>query len=121
VAEHHKAAIAYSQAARALTQNRSICSASEHRKLQESAHDVRIKSTEARVAVKRHIAAAEFGYPAIRTISLAISSGERTKSIHPLAIALSGMSGCPAVSSFCAIVTPPTSFMPHSAAAPSPS
>ena len=56
VEEHHKAAIAYSQAARALTRNRSICSASEHRKLQESAHDARTKSTEARVAVERHIA-----------------------------------------------------------------
>src|SRR5665647_2631029 len=30
-------------------------------------------------------------------LSLAISSGERTKSIHPLAMALSGISGCPAV------------------------
>ena len=35
---------------------------------------------------------------AIRTISLAISSGDRIKSIHPLAIALRGISGCPAVS-----------------------
>jgi hypothetical protein len=56
VEEHHKAAIAYSRAARALAQKRSICSASENRKLQESAHDARTKSTEARVAVKRHIA-----------------------------------------------------------------
>ena len=47
---------------------------------------------------------------AIRTISLAISSGERTKSIYPLAIALPGMSGLPAVSSLCAMVMPPTSF-----------
>jgi hypothetical protein len=52
---------------------------------------------------------------------VAISSGERIKSIHPLAIALPGMSGCPAVSGFCAIVMPPASLMPHSAAAPSPS
>lgn len=58
---------------------------------------------------------------AIRTISLAISSGERIKSIHPLAIALCGISGCPAVSGFCAMVMPPTSFIPHSASAPSPS
>ena len=56
VEEHHKAAIAYPQAARALAWNRSICSASENRKLQESAHDARTKSTEARVAVQRHIA-----------------------------------------------------------------
>ena len=56
VAEHHKAAIAYSRAARALAQKRSICSASEYRKLQESAQDARAKSTEARVAAKRHIA-----------------------------------------------------------------
>jgi hypothetical protein len=33
-----------------------LCSASEYRKLQESAHDARTKSTEARVAVKRHTA-----------------------------------------------------------------
>ena len=50
---------------------------------------------------------------AIRTISRAISSGERTKSMHPLAIALSGMSGCPAVSSFCAMAMPPTSLIPR--------
>ena len=56
VEEHHKAAIAYSQAARALTRNRSICSASEYKKLQESEHNARTKSTEARVAVKRRIA-----------------------------------------------------------------
>ena len=37
---------------------------------------------------------------AIRAISWAISSGDRIKSIHPLAIALPGMSGCPAVSGF---------------------
>src|SRR5665213_2833821 len=37
---------------------------------------------------------------AIRIISLAIFSGERIKSIHPLAMALFGISGCPAVSSF---------------------
>jgi len=57
----------------------------------------------------------------IRKILCAISSGERTKSMHPVAIALSGISGCLAVSSFCAMVTPPASFMPHSAVAPSPS
>jgi hypothetical protein len=57
----------------------------------------------------------------MRTISLAMSSGERMKSMHPLAIALSGMSGCAAVSSFCAMVIPPTSLMPQRAAAPSPS
>src|ERR1035437_10066035 len=34
-------------------------------------------------------------------------SGESTKSTHPLAIALSGMSGWAAVSSFCAMVVPP--------------
>jgi hypothetical protein len=50
---------------------------------------------------------------AIRTISSAISSGERTKSMHPVAIALSGISGCAAVSSFCAMVMPAASFMPH--------
>jgi hypothetical protein len=48
-------------------------------------------------------------------------SGERMKSTHPLAIALAGMSGCPAVSSLCAIVTPPTSLISQSASAPSPS
>jgi hypothetical protein len=58
---------------------------------------------------------------AIFMILRAICSGERTKSIHPLSIALSGISGCPAVSGFCATVIPPTSFMPHNAAAPSPS
>ena len=36
----------------------------------------------------------------IRFIFLDISSGERTKSIHPLAIALIGISGCDAVSGF---------------------
>ncbi len=35
-----------------------------------------------------------------------MSSGERTESTHPLAIALSGMSGCPAVSNFCKAGTP---------------
>lgn len=44
---------------------------------------------------------------AISTIFPAISSGDRMKSIHPLAIALSGMSGWVAVSSFCAMVVPP--------------
>jgi hypothetical protein len=58
---------------------------------------------------------------AIWIICRAISSGERTKSIHPLAMALLGMSGAPAVSIFWAIVIPPTSLIPHSAAAPSPS
>jgi len=33
----------------------------------------------------------------IRTISLAMSSGESIKSIYPLAIALLGISGCAAV------------------------
>jgi hypothetical protein len=59
VEEHHKAAIAYSRAARALARKRSICSASEYKKLHESAHDTRTKCTEARVAVKHHIA--EYG------------------------------------------------------------
>ena len=63
----------------------------------------------------------DYGPPAIRTISRAMSSGERTKSIHPLAIALAGMSGWLAVSGFCAMVMPPTSLMPHKASAPSPS
>ncbi len=58
---------------------------------------------------------------AMRTISCAMSSGDRTKSMQPLAIALCGMSGWVAVLSFCAMVMPPTSWMPHSAAAPSPS
>jgi hypothetical protein len=53
---------------------------------------------------------------AIRIISVAISSGERIKSIHPLSVALKGISGCAAVSSFCAIVMPATSFMLHRAA-----
>jgi len=38
--------------------------------------------------------------------------------MHPVDIALSGISGCAAVSSFCAMVMPPALFMPHSAAAP---
>ena len=50
-------------------------------------------------------------------LCLAISSDERIKSMYPLAIALSGMCACPAVSGFCAIVMPPTSFNPHDAAA----
>jgi hypothetical protein len=54
-------------------------------------------------------------------ISTAMPSGDRMRSTHPLAIALSGISGCSAVSSFWAIVTPPTSRMTHSAWAPSPS
>ncbi len=58
---------------------------------------------------------------AMRAISAAMLSGARTKSMHPVSIALSGMSGCAAVSSRWAIVTPPASFMPQSAAAPSPS
>ena len=58
---------------------------------------------------------------AIRTISSAILSGERTRSMHPVAIALAGISGTPAVSSLCAIVVPPTSLIAHNAAAPSPS
>ena len=41
--------------------------------------------------------------------------------MHPLAIALAGMSGSSAVSSFCAMVTPPTSRISQSASAPSPS
>src|ERR1019366_3290155 len=41
---------------------------------------------------------------AIRTISRPISSGERMKSIHPLAIALPGISGWTAVSGFWAMV-----------------
>jgi hypothetical protein len=57
---------------------------------------------------------------AIRTISLAISSGERIKSIHPLALALLGISGCSEVSGFCAIVMPPATLIPHSASAQSP-
>jgi len=58
---------------------------------------------------------------AMRTISPAISSGERIRSMQPLAMALSGMSACLAVSGFWAIVIPPMSLMPHSASAPSPS
>jgi len=58
---------------------------------------------------------------AIRTISSAIFSGDRTKSMQPLAIALAGMSGCEAVSSLWAMVMPPTFLIPHKAAAPSPS
>jgi hypothetical protein len=57
----------------------------------------------------------------IRVISAAMPSGDRTKSMHPLAMALAGISGCPAVSGFCAMVVPPASLMPQSAAAPSPS
>ena len=56
VEDRHKAAVAYSQAARALAQKRSICPTSEYKKLRESAYDTRTKCTEARVAVKRHIA-----------------------------------------------------------------
>jgi hypothetical protein len=41
-----------------------------------------------------------FSMRAIRIISLAISSGERIKSMHPLSIAVSGISGCVAVSGF---------------------
>jgi hypothetical protein len=37
---------------------------------------------------------------AILAISAAIPSGDKMRSTHPLAIALSGMSGCSAVSSF---------------------
>lgn len=59
--------------------------------------------------------------PTILTIFFAISSGERTKSIHPLAMALSGISGCLAVSGFCANVIPPASLILHIASAPSPS
>ena len=44
---------------------------------------------------------------AMRIISRAISSGESTKSIQPLAMALSGISGWLAVFSFCAMVMPP--------------
>jgi hypothetical protein len=51
----------------------------------------------------------------------AIPSGERIKSIRPLPIALSRISGCPAVSSLCSIVMPSPSLMSHSVAAPSPS
>ena len=40
----------------------------------------------------------------MRTSSRAISSGDSTKSMHPLAIALSGISGWIAVLSFCAMV-----------------
>ena len=58
---------------------------------------------------------------AIRPICRAISSGDKTKSMHPLAIALSGMSGWLDVLNFCAMVMPPTSLIPQSAAAPSPS
>ncbi len=41
--------------------------------------------------------------------------------MQPVSIALSGMSGWVAVSGFWAMVMPPISWMPHSAAAPSPS
>jgi hypothetical protein len=42
----------------------------------------------------------------ILAISTAISSGERIRSMHPLAMALDGISACPAVSGLCAMVTP---------------
>jgi hypothetical protein len=45
-----------------------------------------------------------------------ICCGERTKSMHPLSIALSGISGCWSAVGFCATLMPPTSLMPHSAA-----
>jgi hypothetical protein len=41
--------------------------------------------------------------------------------MHPLAIALSGMSGMAAVSSRCAMVRPPALRISQSASAPSPS
>ena len=40
---------------------------------------------------------------------------------HPLAMAVSGIPGCPAVSGSWAMVMPPTSLIPWSATAPSPS
>ena len=58
---------------------------------------------------------------AILRIWAAMFSGERMKSIQPVSIALSGMSGTPAVSGFWAMVMPPISRMPQRAAAPSPS
>jgi hypothetical protein len=55
----------------------------------------------------------------ISTICFAISSGDKMKSIQPVSTALSGISGWITVLDFCAIVMPPTSLIPQSAAAPS--
>jgi hypothetical protein len=57
----------------------------------------------------------------IAAMSERLQASNRMRSTHPLAIELSGISGCSAVSTFRAIVTPPTSRIAHSARAPSPS
>jgi uncharacterized OsmC-like protein len=43
----------------------------------------------------------------MRTISAPISSGVKTRSMQPLEMALSGMSGCLALAGDCAMVMPP--------------
>jgi hypothetical protein len=57
----------------------------------------------------------------MHSICLAIFSGDKTKSMQPVAIADSGILGTIAVSSFWAMVMPPISLIPQSASAPSPS
>lgn len=67
-----------------------------------------------------HLEDDEFGDVISRTMP-GISSRERIKSMHPLPIALAGLSGPRAVSSLCAMITPPTSLISQRASAPSPS
>jgi hypothetical protein len=56
VEEHHRAALAYSRAARALSQKRTSCAASKLEELRQAAKAARAKCAEARIAVNHHLA-----------------------------------------------------------------
>jgi len=54
VEEHHRAAIAYSQALRALNQQKKILSAPEYQRLRKTVDEKAAESEKARLALQRH-------------------------------------------------------------------
>jgi hypothetical protein len=54
VEEHHRAALAYSQALRALNQQRKVSSAPEYQRLRKTVDDKVANSEKARLALQRH-------------------------------------------------------------------
>ena len=52
--EHHRAALAYARAVRALNQKRKVSSSIEYQRLREIADDEARKSEKARLALGRH-------------------------------------------------------------------
>jgi hypothetical protein len=54
VAEHHVAALAFSQAVRALTGRMKTSNVAEHERLGTVKEETRVKSIEARTALERH-------------------------------------------------------------------